>query len=263
MKYFVKTNSVKTVIALSCIGFLNTAGAKVFDFQSAVFAPYIKGTIGYTAVGQRAYENGSGADTEFANTPLTNYSGEFGFMINIGNTVGLRIFLDVIQVNPMKSIPGKDAAGTSTYMDLTSTMVTYSPSVAAEFYLLKRPTSRLFVYGGLGLASTTLTNAYVVSAAGQAQYSINAEYTEKAVSSNINTIGGVGYEMLMSDTATVAFDLGYRYLPITKMTHAADGTTIAQGAVSKGDSLKNSNGDTRSFDLSTLYVGVAFRIYIQ
>jgi hypothetical protein len=237
--------------------------AKVFDFKSESFAPYIKGTIGYTAVGQKGYEFASGANTEFASTPLTNFSGEFGFLVSFANSVGLRLFLDVIQVGQMKEIPGKNAAGTITYMNLTSSIVTYSPSVALEVYLLKTTTSRMFFYGGMGLAQTTLTNSYKVSAAGQSAYTLTAEYTEKASTNAMNSFAGVGYELLMSDTATIALDAGYRYLPIAKLTHDEAGTTIAQGAVAKGDTLKDSNGDTRTFDLSTLYTGISFRIYIQ
>jgi hypothetical protein len=235
------------------------AEARVFDFGSQWIATYISGDLGLAGSGDTAYANSSGANTEFSKKPAYNYSGEIGFYINIRNSLGLRLGYEVMRPQRQTRIEGTNASGT-VLMNLNSTVTAYSPTVGLEFYFLKMPGYRIFVTSSLAMSTVSLDNEYIFTTAGTSAYS-KANYTEKSGGSFISNKTAVGIEVLFTDNVTMSFDLGYRYLPVTKLKYKYDTNALTGNEVTD-DLTHNHDGADRKVDLSGAYVGATFRFYL-
>ncbi len=73
--------------------------------------------------------------------------------------------------------------------------------------------------------------------------------------------GGLGLETLMSDTTTVALELGYREIYFSSMTFTNSMTNF-QGAQSQGSAANQNTGSARTLDLSGFYAAIDFRIWL-
>lgn len=238
------------------------AEARVFNFGNEYLASYLRATGGPSGVGTDAFGLAGGLDTVYDDEVAYNFSGEIGFLLTFKDRVTLRVGMEVLETKPLSEAPGTNASGTNRFL-LDSKVLVLQPVATFEVNLLPQPDSRVYFFAGAGLADVTLDNEFTMTATGTAELGGVTDFSEKAKTTRISGHGGFGYEMLMADTVTVAFELGYRYLPLPKLEFKSGATTIAQGAVAEGATLLDGDGTKRELDMSGAFVSVGFRFYID
>lgn len=248
------------VAVVSALGWPSVSDARKFDFKSESFASYLKGTYGPSAVGRSPFGDSSGASTTvFDQTISSNYSGEFGFLLSTTN-FNLRGAVEMLIPSHISDVKGKDA-GDNILFNLDTRTTAVIPMFYVDIIGLRTPTSKAFVGAGIGYGYVKVENRYELTAAGLATYPTLGDFTEKAEGQAVASHVYAGYETLLTDTTTVVFDLGYRYLNANSLTHLAAADTF-NGSVVRGDRVTKANGTSRGIDLSGGYIGLAFRIYI-
>lgn len=247
---------------VSAVFVSQAAQARVFNFKNEYLASYLRATGGMSGVGSDAFKKAGGADTLYTDEVSYNFSGEIGFLLRFKDRVTVRLGMEILQTKPLKEIAGKNSGGDNRFL-LTSEVLILQPTATVEVNIIPNSESRFFIFAGAGLSDITMDNTFAMTATGTSELGGVTDFSEKATATAISGYGGVGYEMLMADTVTVAFELGYRYLPVPKLEFKGDATTIAQGAVVKGGTVLNTDGSKREFDMSGAFVSVGFRFYID
>ena len=255
--------SVKKIFSFVILSFLwaSTSEARVFKFQSEHVGAYFRGYAGTSRAHKNAYKSSSGSQTSFGDEVPYNLGGEFGFIMSMQNTLNIRLGIEVYETKPLKRLQGKSSGGVK-YFDLASEVFTYSPVVNAEFNFHATDTSRAFISAGMGWTSVSLKNTYSGFTSDN-PYSVTTNYTEKGTANVVSWQLGVGYETLFVDTVTVAFEAGYKHMPVSEFKYTNSSVSTFQGVKTKGDKLVNDDGTTRSMDLSSVWVGIGFRFYIE
>lgn len=252
---------MKGILYLGLIFFSFFSEARVFNFKSEYLASYLRATGGMSRAGDQAFGDSSGVDTTFEDEVAYNFSGEIGFLLMFKDRVTFRVGVELLETKPLVEVPGSDASGTALFA-LNSQAIVLQPVGTFEFNIMPKPDSRLFFYLGGGLAELTLENSYVMTADGETSLA-QTDFTEKLKSRAWSGHGGIGYEMLMADTVTVSFDLGYRYLPFSELKFKEDSSTLTQGAAVSNDVALTNSGDKRILDMSGPYFALTFRFYID
>jgi len=236
------------------------AEARVFDFNKESIAAYLRGTGVLSNAGDKAFSGSSGASTDLEGTVKYNFGGEFGVLFALASDVSFRAGIELYQTKPVSEGKGKSAAGAD-WFDLNSTVFSWGPVGTFEAVTWRGAGSRVFIYAGGGYASITMENEYTMTAAGATALSA-ASYTEKSEATAIYGFGGIGWETVFADATTLAFDVGYRYMPVSKFTYKADTATI-QGAKTKGSKVVNDDGSGRTLDMGGATMSVSLRFYID
>jgi hypothetical protein len=241
-------------VAAALFSFALSAKARVFDFQRENVATYFKGNYGMGNVGKTAFADSIGS-TKITDSVKYLWGGELGLLVTM-DSVGLRIGINLVNPQKLDGVEGKDAGGTKVYA-LKSTIIAVLPSAHIEVYLDKGKESRWVVAAGGGAGTVTLINDYDMVPGGPI-----GDFVEEG--SGYVYFGDVnlGYEFVLSDNVTTFLDCGYRYIYVPKLEHKRNATTFL-GTVSKGDTVKVSDGTDRKLDLSSYYIGVGFRFYIN
>ena len=251
-----------TLALLVAVATPSVSWARVFNFKNEYLASYLRATGGTSAAGSDAFSIAGGTDTVYADEVAYNFSGEIGFLLRFKDRVTVRVGMEVLQTKPLNEISGKNPSGVNRFL-LTSKVLVLQPVATIEVNLAPNPESRFYFFAGAGLSDVTMDNEFAMTATGTSELGGITDFAEKTTAYGISGHGGVGYEILMADTVTVAFELGYRYLPVPKLEFKNDVTTIAQGAVVKGDTVLNYDSSKRSLDMSGPFVGLGFRFYID
>lgn len=238
--------------------FGTSAFARKFDLDKHSFAPYVKGNMGTTTVGQDGFKNANG-NAGIKEEVEYQYAGEIGLLIT-GKKVGLRVGVMGIFPQKMDAIEGQTASGAKLY-NLNSKILGVFPVAHLEFSPVIDSGKRIYFALGGGAGTVTIINEYTFTSIGTAQYNI-PDFTEEALAYAYLMEGSIGAELSMDDNATILFDLGYRYLVADKFTHQRSVTTF-NGAVNKGDKVVNSDGTSRYLDLSSAFFGLGFRFYFN
>ncbi|MEZ0393080.1 MAG: hypothetical protein ACAH59_12740 [Pseudobdellovibrionaceae bacterium] len=241
---------------------ISRAQAKVFNFANVKLAAYLGGGFG------PAQENTllSKANSDSANTVTLNsehsyrYSGEFGVIAG-GSKVNLGFGLEVLRPRELTDSSGKNSSDTELYT-VTSEISVLIPKVTLEVTLKSWPKSRLFLNGQAGWATLTARNSFTFTADGQTAYSGLEDFYEDLRGMAPMYGGAMGFEKVFSDSTTYVFHAGYRSLVFDEVQHNRDVTTF-QGAVTKGDKALNTDGQNRSIDLSSYFIGFMFRFWIK
>ena len=76
------------LLALTCPIF---GHARVFNYQEAWLAVYMRGTSGLSAISQEAFANSSGTDTGLDGKSKYTYSGELGLSLSLSRSANLRL----------------------------------------------------------------------------------------------------------------------------------------------------------------------------
>lgn len=250
---------MKSILVLIFI-LSSSAEARVFDFNKESIAAYLRGTGALSNVGDKAFSKSSGALTDVEGSAKFNFGGEFGVLFALAPDVSFRAGLELYQAKPVSDGKGKSSAGVE-WFDLNSSVFSWGPVGTFEAVTWRGGSSRVFIYAGGGYASITMENEYTMTAAGATALSA-ASYTEKSEATSIFGFGGIGWETVFADATTIAFDIGYRYMPISKFTYKADTATI-QGAKSKGGKVVNDDGSGRTLDMGGATMSVSLRFYID
>ncbi len=247
--------------ALACAGLVPCASsARVFDFKDESVATYLKGAYGPSAVGSSPYAASSGASTaSFDQVVRGNYSGEFGALF-ASSRFNLRLGVEFLIPSRISDVKGKDAGGAELF-NLDTRTTALIPTLHLELVTHRAATSKAFVGAGVGYGYVKMENSYRFTAAGSAAYPALGDFTEKAQGRAIASHVYAGYETLLADHAAVVFDLGYRHLRAADLAHLTAADTF-NGAVSRGEPVRKSDGAARGIDLSGGYAGLALRFYI-
>lgn len=217
--------------------------------------------MGLSRLGSTPYDNASGNTTVFSGDEHAyNYSGEIGFLLNIGEFSTFRVGAELIQSKKSELI-GSNTSGAKLF-DLVSDVFVFNTTGTLEYHFYKTDTTRFSVFAGVGLGSVSLDLDYTFTSAGLTNFGLSSNYKEESSSYIIGAHGGFQYEFLFADTVTMAIETGFRHLPVTKLNYEKDSTGI-YGAISKGSKTRNQDGSDRTLDLSSYYVALGFRFYID
>jgi len=237
-----------------------TAQARVFDFNSESLAAYLRGQYEQATDDTGPFAKSSGAQSNFSDTYPYLASYEFGF-VYATSAVNLRFGFEILKPSDLKGVAGKDAAG-NTLFTVDNNISGYIPKVGLEFNLKHWTQSRLFAHVMAGTATVTMQNSYTMTAAGTAAYPTVSDFREEVKGTALMYEYGVGFETLLSDTTTFAFDIGQRNLELTSLNHDLAVTNF-QGTVGVGDKATFDNGQARSLNLSGLAASIMLRFWIK
>jgi hypothetical protein len=253
--------SIITKYILSCflLFFTHSAFARVFDFKNERFASLFRTSTGPSTLLQKPFADGSGSGLTFDGTIKLNNTYGFGF-VYATPVMNLILGLDAFKSEIKNNISATDASGVKMYR-LASDLSGYIPKIGLEFNLKTWSDSKFYIVVSGGSAVMTLQNTYQFTTEGLAAYSGMADYKEEAKGTASLYENEIGYEKLLSDSTTMVFAAGYRQFNIQNFKHNLAVTTF-NGAVVKGDELKNTDGTNRTLDLSGYFAAIAFRFYI-
>jgi hypothetical protein len=240
----------------------SAAQARVYSIDGETLAPYIGGTWG------PGFENnGVSLSSSNTTTPITlnvkhssSPAGEFGIVYS-QKAANIRFGLEILRPVELEAVPGKDVTQAELYT-LTSEVSVLIPKMVAELNIKKWSASRVILALGAGYANMAGRNSYAFTSTGNSTYPGMTDFYEDLRANSILSEGSLGFESVLSDTTTYYFQAGYRQLNFTEMKHNREVTTF-QGPVNKGDLAKNSDGTSRSLDLSNYFVGISFRFWIH
>ncbi len=235
-----------------------TAEARVFDFKSESFALYVGGSFGSINAGDGAYALASGHGTQFDKKVQSATSAEFGLIFSATRFV-LKFGGEYLMPRTQTGITGTSAAGAELFT-LNSTVAAFIPMGNLELLFWKGATSRGYIGGGYGQAFVTLSNEYLFTAAGTSAFGV-ADYKEMAAGTAPFYQTYFGWEFLFTDTATLAFQLGYRSIKVEGLS-ATQPVTAITGPESNNTSIINMDGGQRSLDLGGGYANINFRFYL-
>jgi hypothetical protein len=255
-------NRLAFLIALAGTAFTGTnAVARVFSYQDASVAMFIRATGGPSNVGNTPFDNSSGTDTSINTSSDYQYSGEFGSVISLGSMVNLRLGVELMRHHPAEGA-GKNPSDQERFQLESSTFI-FHPNISVEVIHKVFGNTRFFFYAGAGYADVTVDNAYTMTAQGTTDFGIG-DYTEKLAGSTYSGFGGIGLETLFVDNVTFSADFGYRYMSVGTLKYkGAANTILSPSGVGKGDTALNHDGNKRSLDLGGIYVGVGFRFHLN
>lgn len=236
----------------------SAANAKRFDLQTLNVAPYLKGDIGTSSANQNVFYKSSGA-AEFQEKVRFQYGGEIGVLLT-SKKAGLRLGVLILSPQKMDAIEGKDAGGTPLF-NLTSTVLGVFPIAHFEMSPHVDSSKRVFISIGGGIGSITFLNDYKFTAAGTSTYSM-VDFVEEGKANATLIDAGAGFEFLLTDNVTMLMNGGYRHMAVGDYKHMRDATTF-QGGVAKGDTVKNYDDSKRQLNLSSTYIGLGLRFYIN
>jgi hypothetical protein len=245
------------LLLLSCGLIGSVAQARVFNMAKESFAPYLRGTYTPLSMTDGVYSDALGANSTAETKMKYDAAGEFGFIYGTPY-LNMRFGLEYLMI-PRVSENAVNSSGTALYaIDSQATVLT--PKLDFEIPLRSWQTARLFLMFGGGYANLSSKTSYAFTSTGTTQYSL-ADFSESMKASTFMGETAVGFEGLMSDTTTYAFELGYRYMNFTSMKYSGS-TTGFQGAVGTGDTALNSDGSKRTLNLSNIFVGFSFRFWL-
>lgn len=235
----------------------NSAQARVFNINRDSFAPYFLATGGSSLVGTSALDGEGNAGVTFNSGVTYNYTGEFGFLYSRSRG-SLRFGFEFLKP-PLLESTAND--GTSDLYSAKSDLLGYVPKLTFELNVHSTGTYRSFVSVGVGSASITMKNDYVLTAAGQTAYPGVVDHSTEAKASSTLASASLGYEGLMTDTTTILVEFGYRQLKFDNFSYTKDVTTFS-GAKVSGDKLLTNSGADRVLDFSGGFISLGFRFYL-
>jgi hypothetical protein len=185
------------------------------------------------------------------NTVLSNYAGANGGSATkisggfyVGAEGGIKV-LPYLEIGPrveyLQAGEGEVSAGGSTTR-IDSSLMSYQLGISSEVPLFLSGLSlKGGVWGGLGMASTTL---------------VGAGNPQPVYGAGGGFVGNAGLQLrynLVSDLI-IGLDLGYRFATINDVVTTT--TTVANGSV-KSPFLTNADGSRTAFDFSGMNIGGA------
>jgi len=236
-----------------------SAQARVFDLYNQRMGTYIKGTAANSYAGQDAFGDSSGKSTTFTDKIKYNYGGEVGLLFP-GAYYGWRIGFEILSAQKMKGIEGDSEVGAS-LMNLDSTVYGFFPKIAFEYYLIKKPGSRMTLSFGGGYGKIKATNDYTMTTAGTTRYTLSS-FTQQMSQLTYTADFSVGYEFMMLQNTSLTLDVGYKYAIASQLKYDQDITDFT-GTHKSGDIVTESDGSNKKINLGGPYAGLTFRIYFN
>ena len=238
-----------------------TSEARVFSYKERWFAPFVRGSMGYSRVNDSAFADSSGYNTSTSGGVDWNYGGEFGFAIGLTDSLFMRVGAEVLNMKDGDA-KGKSAAGVD-WMTIDSSVFVFNPNVGFDYYYSQIGNVRFFGSASVGMATITLENRYDLTSAGSTANGNQPDFIEKAEAQTYSGTASMGLEALFTDNVTVLFDAGYRYLPVKEFKLKGNVDSFGNPTAAKGDVLLNNDGTRRSLDLGGFYTSLTFRFYLN
>ena len=237
------------------------ASARVFSFKNETLAGYFRGSMAMSRLERSPYSFTTDSTVQYSGDKhIYNYSGEIGFLINIGEMTTFRVGVELIQ-SKESQVVGSNNSGTKLF-DLVSDVFVFNTTGTLEYHFYRTDTSRLSVFAGIGLSSVSMDLDYTFTPDGLSAFGLGSDYSDKSSSYIIGGHGGIQYEFLFADTATMALESGFRHLPVSKLNYEQGASTV-YGPVTQGSQTRNSDGSDRTLDLSGFYLALGFRFYLN
>ena len=234
------------------------AEARKFDFKSERLATYMRGTLGYSYLSDKAFNGAGPADVTYDNKVDVNYGGEFGVLIAMGS-INLRIAGELIIPKRLTDMSGTNASSVKMFT-LDSRVQAIVPELILEYVAQSSPTSKILMGVGGGLAFVDVDNRYFFTAEGTAAYNLQ-DFTQSARGTTNSFMGYIGWEFLFTDSVTMMLDLGYRQLVIDNLKYKNDHVGF-NGSKRAGDPMVNVDGSVPRLDLGGPFGGLSFRFYV-
>lgn len=232
------------------------AQARVFTMSKESFAPYLRGSYTPVSMTDGVYSGALGSGSSAETKMKYDASGELGVVYG-SPKVKVRIGIEYLMI-PRVSEDAVNASGTALYsIDSQATVLT--PKLDLEFNLKTWQAARLFFMAGAGYANLSSKNSYAFT--GASTYGLS-DFSESLKATTIMEEASFGFEGLMSDATTFAFELGYRNLKFDKIKYSSSGTGF-QGAFNSGDTAMNTDGSKRTLNLSNVFVGISLRFWLK
>ena len=249
---------LRNLLFLALILLAKPSHARVFDFTMESVAPYFTMQGGVSSLGKSTYEwqtpaSFTGAESDYL------YGGEFGVLFRGG---GFGFFTGV-KVTTMADIEGVQAANGSsqTIYSVNSSAVSYAPLAGFLIQFAETKTSVFTVAIGGGYQWNKIENIYAMTAQGTSDTGLS-DFVEILKQEAAFMIATVGYEIHMSGSSTIGFDVGYHYTFPTDWFYGNTGTNLTGGYTQEG-AVKLENGSAKEIDWSYPYFQIAFRFYID
>lgn len=251
-------SSLSLFILCLAAAFATAAQARVFSFQDANLAPYLRTTGALSHLGKAAFSSSSGTDTVLSGESAYAYSGELGFLFGLGDSVKVRLGAEMIEHKPVDA-KGLNPSGAERFK-LASSVTVFNPNVSLEFIYKTSANVRFYFLLGGGYADVTVDNIYTMS---NNDLGVG-NFSEKLSGTTYSGHAGIGAETLFVDNVTFSIDLGYRYLPVRSLSYkAAVNNIVSPSGVAQGAEALNHDGNPRTFDLSGISAAVALRFYLH
>lgn len=235
--------------------------ARVFDFKSQSMGSYIRGTAGISSVGKTPFLDSSGSGTTIEESSPYNLGGEFGFLLTPIEQLGIRLGLEVMRASKITNATGENSVGATRFV-LESESFIYNPMATIEIYFHRSAVWRGIVFAGMGYGNVTIDNVYEMTATGTSELGVSS-FSEKMEALAWNANAGLGYEILLTDNVTISGEVGYRYFPVNRFKLKSDVASIAQPSGTKGETVINSNGSTRTVNFGGAFFGASLRFYFN
>lgn len=234
--------------------------ARVFNFNKENVAFYFGASYGPSALKQSHFEGTSGTGVTIADSVSINQSGELGLLFK-RQGLSFKLGAEVIAPASIKDAKGINASSTQIHT-MGSYISALIPKVGAEFDLSAGNWWRVFFSGGYGAGTGSLSNSYTLTAAGQTAYPSLTNFTDEASGSFPFYEGGLGGEVLFSDTTTLSLSIGYRSLKITKFKYK-EAVTNFNGSHIAGSTVLDDQSLPVASDFSGATAMLQFRFYLK
>lgn len=250
---------ISSLLFLICIISVTSAYARKMDLTKMGVAPYFKGDFGTSSLHQNAFDRASG-EADIAEKVRFQYGGSLGVLIAT-KSFGLRLGVQGLYPQKIDAVVGKAPGSDIELFNLTSTVVGVIPVAHLEFNFDASASGRVAAAVGVGAGTVTLMNDFKFTPIGAAAYSM-VDFVEEGRANVIMYESSLGYEFILTDNVGLMTDVGYRYLIAKKFKHVRDATTFS-GPVNKGEAVKNIDDSDRELNMSSIFLGLAFRFYIN
>lgn len=241
--------------------------ARVFSYNDNWFTTYLRGTGGLSHVGENAYDDTTGSNTQFNDEVMYNFSGELGLAFQFGEAVTLRIGAEGLQAKNIKA-NGVLASNPNNYIDVDSRVLSFSPTLTVEYNYAAVGYARLYVLAATGYSTVNVTNENTLNSGAATYYSyagVNPYKETWAGDPTFSYQAGTGIEYFAFDNVTMSLDVGWRILHVKEFEYK-DTMTVIRGAastnVTKGAIVRDNGGHPVDLDLGGFFVGVMFKFYI-
>jgi hypothetical protein len=238
-------------------GILPVAQAKVFNINRESFASYFSVGGGSSLMGTSAFSGESGSGVSFSQKSQYLYQGEFGFLYSV-SLINLRFGIEILKPQVLEGNASNTSGDLYRYKN---DILGFAPKLGLEINLDRQAASRSFVSIGAGIADVSLKTDYVLTSLGQSTYSGVTDHGIEAKGTGTTLSAALGYESLLSDSTTLAFEMGYRQLKVDKFKYSKSATTFT-GAKASGDTVVDSDGNNRKIDLGGFFIALGFRFYL-
>ncbi len=235
------------------------AQARLFSFNNETVAPYFNLRGGMSQLGSDPYQWQSVGTYSGDKFDFT-YGGEFGLYLR-GAGMGLRVGALVQTFDDVSGGLGSDSSG-NVLFSVVSQGRLFGPSFAFDIQFAEQPTHLWKLVLGGGYQWAQFENDYSVTAQGQPFVSGQSQFSEKYKAQLYYAMIGVSGEIVLTDTTTVEFLLGYHYSFPAEWKYSGGGENFS-GIYQEGDKVQYEDGTDKSLDLSYPFIQIGFNFYID